>query len=369
VAMTIDNPRRNRVRIPLTMVSLPSWSKKRRRPIAKVLLLGCMLWCFGGSFSKAQTGTMKLELPQQAQSSVDLFGVSPLSSKSDIEELGSLVRSQRYPEAETGLRAFLAAHPYAASAHFLLGYVLYREGKAVASLAEYTTGAKFQNPGAADLATVAMDYILLADYHDAEHWLSQAVQWEPGNYQYRYYLGRTQYAENHFMDSIQSFDRCLALRPKDPVTEYNRGLAFAGMGDDEQASAAYRLAIEWDRAAGIQDAQPYLDLGILLLNENKIGEAQANLKTAVEIDAKNPRAHEELGAAYGKEQKFPLAQKELETAIGLAEDVPALHFELGRIYQAEGLTTLARNEFKRFAELRATHESDDQDTPDPVKHD
>jgi tetratricopeptide (TPR) repeat protein len=280
-----------------------------------------------------------------------------------------LIRDRQLADAESGLRNFILGEPGSAPAHFLLGYVLYRENKPEASLAEYTQGARFHDPSAADLAAVAMDYILLRDYPDADKWLTQAVRWEPANYLYRYYLGRTQYSENHFKDAIESFRACLSLRSQDATAEYNLGLAYLGTGDESKAAEAYRQAITWLQAAQKEDSQPYLDLGMLFLQENKPEEALGPLTNAVRMDPHNPRIHEELGVANEKLSHLSSAQKELETAVSLAADVAALHFELGRVYKKQGLTDRAREEFARSAALNATHSSDAKPTPNPPNHD
>jgi hypothetical protein len=107
-------------------------------------------------------------------------------------------------EAEQRVRQYLAVHPDSANAHFLLGHILFqeiqsearlesqlalqvqtpmggakvlgrnssdakdRDEKAKASLAEFTAGAKYRAPIAADLKVVAFDYVLLGDYLDAD---------------------------------------------------------------------------------------------------------------------------------------------------------------------------------------------------------
>jgi Flp pilus assembly protein TadD len=345
----VDNDRRQRVNIVLeNMVPLPSLGRKEKRAV--ILLLAASIGVL------AATPQEVLRPAQNPQG----IGLSSYEA---------LVRNDQLPAAERGLRDFLAREPGSAPAHFLLGYVLYRENKPQASLAEYTQGAKFHNPSAADVAAVAMDYILLRDYPDADKWLSQAVRWEPANYLYRYYLGRTQYSENHFSDAAGSFDECLSLRPRDATAEYNLGLVYAGIGDDAKAAGAYRQSIAWLREAQKEDPQPYLDLGILLLQQNKPEEALPTLQDAARIDPHNPSIHEELGVAYEKLSHLASAQEELEKAVSLADKVAALHFELARIYKREGLADKARTEFARSAALHSTHSSDATPTPNPPKHD
>ena len=107
-------------------------------------------------------------------------------------------------EAEIVVREDLKIAPDSAAAHFLLGYILYKqiqtqakridpnpnavyaapkksliqlsEKNAKESLAEFTAGARYRGPSAFDLKIVAMDYILLGDFIDADKWLTRSLQ-------------------------------------------------------------------------------------------------------------------------------------------------------------------------------------------------
>jgi tetratricopeptide (TPR) repeat protein len=284
---------------------------------------------------------------------------------SGLIETKSLIDRGAYDGAARKLRDYLSAHSRSSDAHFLLGYVLYRQTKARDSLAEYTLGAQLRTPEAKDLAIVAMDYLLLHDYADADKWLSMASSWQPENALYWYYLGRTKYNENRFQEAIAAFGKCLWLRPKSVRAEYNLGLSYAGMGRDLEAEASYKLAIEWEKNSGQRDPQPFLDIGMLQLQKGHPGQALPYLEEGVEMDARNPRLHEELGRAYEQLSEFARADAELSKAIRLAPLVASLHFELARTYQKEGQTAKARDEFARCAALNATHSSDIAETPNP----
>lgn len=280
----------------------------------------------------------------------------------------NLIEQRQYDAAASNIHTYLRDHPDSAPAHFLLGYVLYRQQKARDSLAEYTAGARSSKPAANDLAVVAMDYILLHDYPDADKWLTEASAWSPDNELYLYYLGRTKYAENHFDEAIGLFRKCLALTPRDLRAKYNLGLSYEGLGRNDDAAAAYRTAIAWQQNAATQDPQPYLDLGILLLEENQPSGALPLLQKAVSLDPRNPRAHEQLAQTWDQLRNLPHADSEMKTAVALAPDVPSLHFEMGRILQREGRLAQAKAEFDRCAVLNAAHSTDATQTPNPPPH-
>src|SRR5438105_15155245 len=106
---------------------------------------------------------------------------------------------------------------------------------AKASLEEFTAGAKYRTPSAADLKIVALDYVLLVDYPDADKWLTKMLEWAPDDSEGWYYLGRTKYNENRFAEAIRAFQQCLKLDPQNVKAEDNPGLSLAGLGRNEEA--------------------------------------------------------------------------------------------------------------------------------------
>ncbi len=226
---------------------------------------------------------------------------------------------------------------------------------AKASLQEFTAGAKFHDPSAADLKTVALDYVLLVDYPDADKWLTKMLEWAPSDSEGWYYLGRTKYNENRFAEAISAFQRCLQLDPQNVKAEDNLGLSLAGLGRNEEAAAAYNQAITWQAQSLAKSPGPYIDLGSLLTDENRPQEAVTFLLRAIEIAPRESRAHELLGKAYTRMEDFSRAQAELEKAIELSPQAPNLHCMLAPVYRKQGLAEKAKTEYERCAVLTGTH--------------
>src|ERR1041384_2983674 len=115
-----------------------------------------------------------------------------------LSDAKTLFHESKFSEADRLVRQYLESHPNSADGHFLLGHILFREiqaeaildrqlslqaqggmggamatsgpalpkdreEKAKGSLEEFTAGAKYRNPSAADLKIVAFDYIVLGD--------------------------------------------------------------------------------------------------------------------------------------------------------------------------------------------------------------
>jgi len=340
----------------------------------------------------AQTpiNTLKPTLQGASQSP----GSTEISKELDpvLAEAKSLLDKGMVSEAERAVRQYLDKHKDSADSHFLLGYILFREiqesagvksgagaiysekvadrsetgmreTKAKASLAEYTEGAKYRDPSALDLKIVALDYVLLSDYLDADKWLTRSLEWNPKDSEGWYYLGRTKYNENRFTEAVNAFEQCLKLDPTNVKAEDNLGLSYAGLGQNEEAATAYQTAIAWQSQLPVKNPGPHIDLGSLLLDENKTNEAIANLLQAVEISPRDSRAHELLGKAYARLDQLPKAQTELEKALDLSPQSTNLHCMLAPVYRKQGLAEKAKLEFDRCATMHGTHSSPETSRP------
>jgi Flp pilus assembly protein TadD len=165
------------------------------------------------------------------------------------------------------------------------------------------------------------------------------------------HLGRTKYSENRFAEAISAFQQCLKLDLKNVKAEDNLGPSFAGLGRNDEATAAYQQAIAWQAQFTAKYPGPYIDMGNLLIDENRPQDALTFLLQATEIAPGDSRAHELLGKAYTRLEELPKAQAELEKAIELSPQTPNLHCMLAPVYRKQGLAEKAKIEFDRCAAL------------------
>jgi len=259
------------------------------------------------------------------------------------------------------VRKYLSQNDISADGHYLLGYILSHELKAKESLAEYTRAAQLRPPTANDFKVVAVDYVLLDDFADADRWLTKALGLNPSDADGWYYLGRTKYNENRFSEAVDAFQRCLKLDTHNVKAEDNLGLSYEGLNQTQQAIQAFQTAIAWQTDGSKKDAQPYLNLGMLFAEQGHPDAGLVYMQEAVALAPQNAKAHEQLGRAYLKLKRLKDAQGELEKAVQLAPNSSSLHFELGINYRDQGLKDQAKKEFDRCAELNANHSS--VDTP------
>jgi tetratricopeptide (TPR) repeat protein len=276
-----------------------------------------------------------------------------------LVEVQSLVDAGKLSDAEGATRRYLETHQSSADAHYLLGYILFREGNPKPSLAEYKEGARYRAPSALDLDVIGGDYFLMEDYTAADQWLTKSVQLDPSDAHARYYLGRAKYNQKRFTDAVRIFQECLDGDPRNAKAADYLGRSYEALDKNEDALAAYRKAIDLDSGAKPENAERYLNLGTLLVDNDRPGDAVPYLSQAADIAPGDWRAHGGLGKAYLQLNRLPEAQIELHKAVELSPENRSLHFLLAQALRKSGLEDEARVETERYNALTGADSSPD----------
>jgi Tfp pilus assembly protein PilF len=263
------------------------------------------------------------------------------------------VNIQQYATAGGHLRKYLESNPRSSDAWYLLGFVLNRENKAKESLEVYTKAASLSAPTGDDLKMVALDYELLNDNANAIHWLEIALEKDSANKEAWYYLGRAYYTASRLPAARKAFERVLELDPQNARAENNIGLILESGGESDEALAAYRNAIAWQKPDSPSREQPYLNLGSLLTTLDRAQDAVAPLQQATAIAPNDPQGHLRLGTAYLHLHQLSEAERELREAVRLAPGDAAAHYQLGRCYKQAGKMAAAKTEFDRVSEIQS----------------
>jgi tetratricopeptide (TPR) repeat protein len=321
------------------------------------LLLLAMRPCVGEDPSAADAYQRGAEAFRQRNytEAVDALGGARGVQDALVLRARALIQLERYKESETDLRQYIGDHPDSAEAKFLLGYALFRENQPEQSLAIYTAAAALQRPVPDDFKIVGLDYVLLNDYPDAIKWLERSVMENPKDAEAVYYLGRAYYSQNWFEKAIAAFQQALALNPLFERAQNNLGLALAAQNKLDLAESAYRRAIEMGETGGKRSEQPYINLGELLIDHNRVPEALKLLDTAKEIDPNADRVNQLRGRALLAEDRYKEAEEAFRAAIALKPDSGALHYQLGCALKRLGKDEEARAEFAKTKELMGTH--------------
>lgn len=270
---------------------------------------------------------------------------------SSLQGIQKRMDAGEFKQAASDLGSFLKGDPTSAKAHAMLAYCMLRMDDPKGSLAEYTRSAALARPDSTDLQNVAKDYALLNDLSDADHWMTLAVQMDPKDAEAWYGLGRIRFTQQRFQEAVDCFERALVLDPRSVKAENNLGLSYEGLNRTDNATLAYRNAIRWQKGSEHPSEQPLLNLGIVLLHQGKLPEAEQLLTEAAAIAPGDSNIREQLGHLYLQTNELPKAQLQFEQAIALSPKNPALHFLLGRVYRAEGEDQKAKAEFARSEAL------------------
>jgi tetratricopeptide (TPR) repeat protein len=275
-------------------------------------------------------------------------------------EVQSLVDAGKLNDAESAARRYLETHQSSADAHYLLGYILFREGNPKPSLAEYTEAARYRAPGR---TRPGSDRQRLLPHGGLRRGRSpgslKSVELAPGDAQAKYYLGRAKYNEKRFGDAVRIFAECLKLDPRNTKAADYLGLSYEALGRIDEALAAYRNAIALDTGVAPTNPELYLDLGTLLVENDRPGDAVPYLLHAAGMASGDWRVHRSLGKAYLQLNRLPEARDELRSAVTLAPENAPLHFLLAQALRKSGMADQARAETERYNTLTGAHSSPD----------
>jgi Flp pilus assembly protein TadD len=313
-----------------------------------------MKHCLGSS---ARAGCVSLLLMLLRYSSGWLIAQVPSAlqptgaAQASLREAQKLIDAAEFGHAAIVLKGYLQTEPGSAAAHEMLAYTDLRLDDAKSSLEEYTRAAAIARPSPADLQNVAKDYVLLGDIADAERWAISSVRMDERDPEGWYVLGRIRFTLQRFQEAVDCFKRSLVLLPRSVKAENNLGLSYEGLNRTDAAIAAYRQAIAWEQDEAHPSEQPLLNLGIILVHQEKLAEAKDLLTKAVAIAPSDPRIREQLGHLYLQLRMLPDSEQQFKAAIALEPKKPELHFLLGKVFHEEGQEQKAHAEFALSAKL------------------
>ena len=145
-------------------------------------------------------------------------------------------------------------------------------------------------------------------------------------------LGTQRLSEGQTEDALELFTQSIAVTPTGEGHTF-RGWALSYLGRYDEAIEECKLAIQVDPEFG----NPYNDIGVYLMQQDKLDEAIPWLEKAKQAPRYEPRhfPYMNLGRVYVKQGKWWDAHRELEAAVRVAPRDPgarkALHELRGRL--------------------------------------
>jgi tetratricopeptide (TPR) repeat protein len=261
----------------------------------------------------------------------------------------------RYEEASKNARDILSQTPSSAEAMYLLCHIYHRQKNARASLECFTKAAEQRRPSGEDLQSVGLDYVMLDDYPDAIHWLQRAADLDAESAEIWYDLGRARMMQGDNPKAEFALKRSLELDPMSVKAENNLGVTYETENRPAEAIRAYSLAIDWQNTSKNPSEQPFLNLGSLLISQQRAKDAVPLLERAADIAPGDTKTHEQLSRALEGAGNQQRAIAEMQLAVKLDSQNPRLHFELGQMDRRAGRIADSRQELQRSSTLYGAH--------------
>ena len=275
------------------------------------------------------------------------------AAAAQLRESATLVEQQRWDEAESALRAYLADNPASDDAMTMLGSVLFERDRPEESIEAFQAVAAHRKLKAGELKTMALDYATVGKMEEARKSLMQSVALDGGDQGAWEALGHVQVEMHRDEEAIKSFQRVLELAPKTAFAATEIGLASERISRLDDAAKAFGEAIEWQAGDAAPDPMPFIALGKVLIIQDKPEQALAPLRRVLEFDADDSRVHEQLGRAYLGLDRLDAARTELEEAVRLDAASARSHLALSQVYRKLGRKEDAAAQIKLYTELSA----------------
>jgi len=127
------------------------------------------------------------------------------------------------------------------------------------------------------------------------------------------------------------------------------GAHVEGHMPDSVAEMEYRILLEFKP----KDSVTRVKLAMVLINLDKLAEAEEEFERALSLDPQNLQAHIGLSILRLKQHRTDAALEMIKKAAKLAPDAPAVYLYHGRILEADHRTSEARHMYNQGLEQLA----------------
>jgi tetratricopeptide (TPR) repeat protein len=296
-----------------------------------------------------QQGKLQAALPHLQRARA----IDPADYANGYDLALALLETGKLDEARAQVGQMIAAQETAELLN-LLGDVEERAGNFVGAAEPYQRAARMA-PTEEHLFDWGNNLLHLRAFEEATQVFTPAIARHPQSARLYIGLGIAQYSRAQYADAVKSFCQAADLAPSDP-----RPYQFLG----EMYGVAPALSGEvTERLAGFVRAYPrnalaHFHYAMSLWKGQRddsqpadLRRVEALLRRAVALDAKLAKGFLELGILLLDQQRYMEAIQELRRAIRVDPDLAQAHYRLARAYQRTGQKALAAKELEVFERL------------------
>jgi tetratricopeptide (TPR) repeat protein len=265
----------------------------------------------------------------------------------------ALLETGKLDEARAEVSRMMAIQE-TAELHNLLGNVEAGAGNFIGAAGEFQRAAHMA-PTEEHLFDWGNNLVQLRAFDEAAQVFTAAIARHPGSARLHVGLGIAHYSRGQYEDAVTSFCRAADLAPSDPRAYQFLGEMYGvapALGDEVTRRLAdfvkthprnalahfhYAMSLWKGRPAGSQPAD--------------MQRVEALLRQAVALDTTLAKGFLELGILLSDQQRYQEAIQELSSATRLEPDLAQAHYRLARAYQRTGQKALAEKELETFERL------------------
>ena len=245
-----------------------------------------------------------------------------------------------------------------AELHNLLGEIEEKNGNFVLAEHGYETAAHM-DPSESNLFDWASDLLLHRTLDPAEDVFQRATERYPKSPRLAIGLGMALYSRGNYDDAVKALLRAADLNPSDAQCYY-----FLSKAYDSSPRQADEVIQRFRRFVELQPRNaraPYY-YAMSLWKGRRAQDASVDfqqiemlLKKSVELDAKFPEAHLQLGNLYSDQRKYDVAVPQYQQALALNADLDDAHYRLGQALVHLGKKDEAQEQLRVYQKLRTEH--------------
>ena len=267
------------------------------------------------------------------------------------------IEQEKFDEVEPQLLTYLVAHPDSWRAHYIQGYVLFRQHKVGDSIRELAKSLELNVNNPEGHKILGKDFVIIGNYDYAQTELQQAVRLKPDSAEIHYSLGEVYSTRDMFQAAKSEFTA--AIQRDSMYAEAYNALGFTeeSLGNDPAALEAYQKAIRVADQKEFKFEAPYINLGAYYNRLNQPDVALQFAKKAIELNSKSDLGYYQVARAYQSRNEWNEAADALQSAIALNPTDAQYYYVLGQVYrklgkQKESMAALETfQKLKREAEL------------------
>jgi tetratricopeptide (TPR) repeat protein len=197
----------------------------------------------------------------------------------------------------------------------------------------------------------AQEADLAVDAAWAEYVMRRGLEFEPGNPDIVFTLGRILRTGGRNAEALDLFLRYRQLVPGDFQALGQIGNALAALRRFDEAETFLREAL-----THLDDAPTHYNLGLVMALVGRPLEAVAEYERALDRDASHIEARSNLGAMLARLGKLDQASRQLEAVLAIEPENSNAHTNLGLVFAQRGQVERAVREFREALRISPQQE-------------